>query len=285
VGGDPDRFSLPVHQFHRANLERAERFPLHLLTSQTHDTKRSGDVRARIGALAARPDEWRTRVLRWRGLTGGLDDRNEEYLLWQTLVGAWPIEPERLEAYMEKALREAKVNTSWLEPDEAYEQHVRGLVRSLYDDQRFLADFEPFAAEVAAAGRHAALGALLLRLTVPGVPDLYGGDELLSLALVDPDNRRPVDWDRRRAALAEPLGAETEKLHLIRRALDLRARRPGAFRDEYVPIEAGAGVCAFRRGDHVLVAVPLQRGAEFDPGRGWRDLLPEYDQGLYESGG
>jgi (1->4)-alpha-D-glucan 1-alpha-D-glucosylmutase len=284
VGGDPGRFSLPVDAFHRANLKRAERFPLHLLTSQTHDTKRSGDVRARIAALASRPDEWRERVLRWRELTGGLDDRNEEYLLWQTLVGAWPIESERLEAYMEKALREAKTNTNWVDSDEEHESRVRELVRSLYENDRFLADFEPFAAEVAAAGREAALGALLLRLTVPGVPDVYQGDELETLSLVDPDNRRPVDWERRRRALAERLGEETQKLHVIRRALALRARRPDAFAGEYVPLEAGPNVCAFRRGANVLVAVPLGPGASFDPGAGWRDLLPEYRMGLYERG-
>jgi (1->4)-alpha-D-glucan 1-alpha-D-glucosylmutase len=285
VGGDPDRFSLPVHEFHRANLERAERFPRHLLTSQTHDTKRSGDVRARIGALAGRPGQWGARVRRWRELTGGLDDPNEEYLLWQTLVGAWPLEAERLEAYMEKALREAKVNTSWLERDERHERRARDFVRGLYGNERFLADFEPFAAELAAEGRRAALGALLLRLTVPGVPDLYQGDELASLSLVDPDNRRPVDWERRRAALSEPLTAETEKLQLILRVLDLRSRRPGSFLDEYVPVEAGADVCAFRRGADVLVAVPLRGDASLDPGAGWRDLLPELHLGLYEKGG
>ena len=287
VGGDPGRFTLPVEEFHRANLRRAERFPLHLLTSQTHDTKRSGDVRARIAALASRPEEWRARVLRWRELTGGLEeDRNEEYLLWQTLVGAWPLERERLEAYMEKALREAKVNTNWIEPDERHEGRVRELLASLYENDRFLADFEPFAAEVAEEGREAALGALLLRATVPGVPDVYQGDELETLSLVDPDNRRPVDWERRRAALREPLGPETRKLHLLVRALELRARRPDAFAGAYEPLDAGDDVCAFRRGDDVMVAVPLRRGAavrEAPPG--WRDLLPEYRLGLYERGG
>jgi (1->4)-alpha-D-glucan 1-alpha-D-glucosylmutase len=287
VGGDPGRFSLPVEAFHRANAERAERFPRQLLTSQTHDTKRSGDVRARIGALAGLPSEWRKRVLRWRALTGGLDDPNEEYLLWQTLVGAWPIEPERLEGYMEKALREAKLTTSWVEPDERHEARVKEFVRALYANDRFRADFEPFAARVAEEGRRAALGALLLRLTAPGVPDVYQGDELETLNLVDPDNRRPIDWGRRRRLLAEARrgGArdvETAKLHVILRTLDLRARRPDSFAGPYAPVEAGAGVCAFRRGDDVLVAVPVRPGAAFDPGAGWRDLLPELPLGLYE---
>ena len=136
---------------------------------------------------------------RWHALTGGMDDPNEEYLLWQTLVGAWPIVPRRLELYLEKALREAKRTTNWIEPDEAHEQRVKDFVRDLYSNQEFLDDFEPFAARVAQAGEHASLGALLLRLTSPGLPDLYQGDALRSLNLVDPDNRRPVDWaDARR---------------------------------------------------------------------------------------
>jgi (1->4)-alpha-D-glucan 1-alpha-D-glucosylmutase len=282
VGGDPGRFSLPVDEFHRANLERAERFPLHLLTSQTHDTKRSGDVRARIGALAARPGEWRERVLRWRELTGGLDDPNEEYLLWQTLVGAWPIGPDRLERYMEKALREAKTSTSWVEPDYRHERRVRELVRSLHANARFRVDLESFVEALAADARRAQLGALLLRLTAPGVPDLYQGDELEALNLVDPDNRRPVDWERRRRALAAAPGPETAKLHLIRTALALRRRRPAAFLGAYVPVEAGQDVCAYRRGADVLVSVPLRAAASFDPGGGWRELLPEYDVGLFE---
>ena len=125
VGGDPGRFSLPVEEFHRANLERAARFPNHLLATQTHDTKRSGDVRARIVALAALADEWVERRAAWRAL----DDPHEDELLWQTLVGAWPIEHERVEAYLEKALREAKVNTNWVEPNEEHERRVKEAAR------------------------------------------------------------------------------------------------------------------------------------------------------------
>ncbi|HKS79180.1 MAG TPA: alpha-amylase family glycosyl hydrolase, partial [Gaiellaceae bacterium] len=145
VGGNPDRFSLSPEQFHDAALERLRRHPHALLASQTHDTKRAGDVRARIGALAAAADEWAERVRRWHALTGGMDDPNEEYLVWQTLVGAWPIVPGRLELYLQKALREGKRTTSWLDPDETHERRVREFVRSLYSNHAFLDDFEPFA--------------------------------------------------------------------------------------------------------------------------------------------
>src|SRR6185295_3687103 len=170
VGGNPKRFSLDPDTYHRGALGRVDRYPLWLLASQTHDTKRAGDVRARIGALAGMSERWADHVQRWHELTGGLDDPNEEYLIWQTLVGAWPIVPRRLERYLEKALREAKRTTNWIEPNEAHEQRVREFVRSLYSNQEFLADFEPFVARVAQAGEHASLGALLLRLTSPGVP-------------------------------------------------------------------------------------------------------------------
>ena len=150
-------------------------------------------------------EEWEAHVRTWLSL---LEDdsrpgrRASGYFIFQTLVGAWPIEPERIEAYMEKALREAKRTTNWIEPDEAHEAAVKAFCRALYEHEAFLADFEPFADEVARAGERAALGQLLLKLTVPGIPDIYNGDELRSLSLVDPDNRRPVDWDARREALA-----------------------------------------------------------------------------------
>ena len=173
VGGDPSRFSIGVDAFHAGNAERAERFPLHLLSSQTHDTKRSGDVRARIGALAGMADEWAARVRRWRELcaplrAGGAPDAIEELTIFQTLAGAWPIEPERLCAYMVKAMREAKRNTSWVEPDGGWEERVLAYCRGLYEHAGFRADFEPFAARVAAAGELHALRQTALKLTVPG---------------------------------------------------------------------------------------------------------------------
>ena len=272
VGGDPARFGLALEQFHRMNAKRAKRFPLHLLTTTTHDTKRSGDVRARLAALSWTMDEWSERIRRW----SALDDPNENYLLWQTLVGAWPLEPERLAAYMEKALREAKVNTNWIEPNEEHERRVREAIGALYSS--LPKDFEPFAARVAEAGRRIALGMTLLKLTVPGVPDLYQGDELEFLALVDPDNRRPVDWERRRLALRDP----PPKLRAILAALDLRSRRPRAFSGSYEPLEAGDEVCAFERGGQVRVAVPLRPNAVKPSFPGWRDLLPGLPVGLYE---
>jgi (1->4)-alpha-D-glucan 1-alpha-D-glucosylmutase len=279
VGGNPDRFSLSPGAFHAASLARQERFPRALLTSQTHDTKRAGDVRARIAALSGMAGDWAERVRRWRDLTGGLDDPNEEYLLWQTLAGAWPIAPARLERYLEKALREAKRTTSWTDPDLRHEDRVKRFVRELYANRAFLDDFEPFAARLALAGEHAALGQLLLRLTVPGVPDLYQGDALWSLNLVDPDNRRPVHWMRRVSALAEPAPRrETLKLHLVRRVLRLRAERPEVFAGAYEPLDLGPERVGFVRGGAVRVVVPLRPGER--AGGGPDDLLPEFPQEL-----
>jgi (1->4)-alpha-D-glucan 1-alpha-D-glucosylmutase len=285
VGGDPSRFGIDVGRFHAANLERAGRFPLNLLTTMTHDAKRSADVRARIGALAGMAPEWSERVRRWFELneplrSGRGPDRVEEYFLYQTLVGAWPIEADRVEAYMEKALREAKRNTNWIEPDRGWEDSVKRFVRALYAHEPFLADFEPFAVRVAAAGDRAALGQLALKLTAPGIPDIYNGDELPYRALVDPDNRRPVDWIRRRELLVRVRGGaepddETRKLWLTRQLLDLRARRPEAFAGSYQPLDAGPGVCAYVRGGEVLVAVAVREGAAFEATRDdWETVLP-----------
>ncbi len=290
VGGDPGRFGLPVGEFHRRAAERAARFPRSLLATTTHDTKRSADVRARILALSTMADEWRSRVLAWRELNAPLrtaeaPDAGEEYLIYQTLVGAWPISAERLERYVEKALREAKVHTSWVEPDRGWEERVGDFCRALYRRRPFLDDLETFARRVAGAAEPAALGQVLLKLTAPGVPDIYQGDELPCLALVDPDNRRPVDWERRRDALADlRAGArpdrDTLKLHLVARALGLRARRAHAFSGVYRPLEAGERACAYLRGDDVLVAATLVPGWQADgielppAARGrWRDVL------------
>jgi len=283
VGGDPARFSLRVERFHAANRERAERFPLNLLATQTHDTKRSGDVRARLCALASMPDRWVSLVRRWLATsrvltTGGAPDSVEQYLIFQTIAAAWPIEPERLIAYMEKALREAKRNTSWIAPDEQHEAAVGRFIRALYEHRDFRRDFDGFAADLAEEGDRVALGQLLLKLTSPGVPDIYQGDELLSLSLVDPDNRRPVDWAARREALTEVLAgaAVPRKLFLIQRALALRARRPDAFTGDYAPIEAGPDAIAYTRGGWVIAAARLRGdGARTVslPDGNWRDVL------------
>jgi (1->4)-alpha-D-glucan 1-alpha-D-glucosylmutase len=284
VGGDPGRFGLPIADFHAANAERAGGYPLNLLVTQTHDTKRSGDVRARIGAIAGMAEAWEAHVRGWLELTSevpGPDDA-ERYLVFQTLAGAWPIEPERLDGYLEKALREAKRTTSWIDPDEAHEAAVKAYARGLIELPEFRADFDPFVAELAAAGERAALGQLLLKLTVPGLPDIYNGDELPLLSLVDPDNRRRVDWEARREALAALRRGEDAdpKLLLVVRALELRARRPAAFSGAYSPVEAGEDVVAFVRGEgEVLVVVPVRspHGVTLrlpdDLAGAWRDVL------------
>jgi (1->4)-alpha-D-glucan 1-alpha-D-glucosylmutase len=289
VGGDPSRFGIDVETFHGANAERAERFPHALLTTMTHDAKRSADVRARIAALSSMPDAWAEHVTRWLELgdrfrsAAGAPDPVEQYFLFQTLLGAWPIELERIEAYMQKALREAKRNTSWVEQNADWEDGVAAFCRAIYADEAFLSDFEPFAARVAAAGERAALGQLALKLTAPGVPDLYQGDELEFRALVDPDNRRPVDWEHRRSLLAQlqagaAAGAETRKLWLIWRLLELRASHPDAFSGAYEPVAAGEDACAYVRGDDVLVVVGTREevssaNALEAPGGRWRDVL------------
>jgi (1->4)-alpha-D-glucan 1-alpha-D-glucosylmutase len=288
VGGDPGRFGISVEQFHAGCLERARRFPMNLLTTQTHDAKRSADVRARIALLASMPAEWETAVDRWFELTeplcsGGAPDDVERYFLFQTLVGAWPIELGRVQQYMEKALREAKRNTNWIEPNAGWEESVGRFCAALYEHRGFLDEFEPFARRVAAAGERAVLGQVVLKLTAPGVPDLYQGDELPFSALVDPDNRRPVDWGWREAMLARLMGGgrpvrETRKLFLILRLLTLRARRPEPFASgAYEPVEAGERVCAFTRGGEVFVAVGVREGADAGvittPEGQWRDVL------------
>jgi (1->4)-alpha-D-glucan 1-alpha-D-glucosylmutase len=285
VGGDPGRFGLSVAAFHEANARRAERAPRGLLVTQTHDTKRSGDVRARIGALSTMAEEWARVVTGWVA-EADAPDEHCAYLVLQTLVGCWPIEPARLEAYVEKALREAKLRTSWVAPDEAYEAKAKRYAAAVA--RRPPDGFEAFAARVAAEGRRAGLGQLLLKLTSPGVPDVYQGDELEALNLVDPDNRRPVDFHARRAALDRlragelPRDHSERKLDLIRRALALRARRPEAFTGGYEPVEAGAGVCAFVRGDEVFAVVPVRGfdAAELTvPGR-WRSVLDDRELDL-----
>jgi (1->4)-alpha-D-glucan 1-alpha-D-glucosylmutase len=289
VGGDPGRFHVSVADFHRSNAERARRFPRHLLASQTHDTKRSGDVRARIGALAARAQEWASHVEHWHELTADIrpgpgPDGNEEYLIYQTLIGAWPLDGERLTAYLEKALREAKLTTNWDEPHQEWERSVRAFAVALLDHGPFRESFEPFLARVVADGEAAAIGALLLRLTCPGVADIYQGDELWSLNLVDPDNRRPVDWPLRRRVLddvmrGDRLGHEAAKQYVIRHALALRSRRPDAFAGDYEPLAAPDHVCAFTRAGQVAVVVGLRRDSAVEsvplPGDGWAELLPE----------
>jgi (1->4)-alpha-D-glucan 1-alpha-D-glucosylmutase len=288
VGSDPSRFGIGVERFHAGCLERAQRFPRNLLTTMTHDAKRSADVRARIAALSTLASEWQDEVERWFELAAPLRDGEapdavEQYFLFQTLVGAWPLEIERLESYMEKALREAKRNTAWVDGNPDWEAAVKRHCRALCSHPPFLERLEPFVRRVAAVGERAALRQVVLKLTAPGVPDIYQGDELPYRALVDPDNRRPVDWDWRQALLRRLMGGappteETWKMFLILRLLGLRARRPEVFATgPYQPIEAGERVCAFLRGARALVAVALSDAPPPDevavpPGR-WHDVL------------
>jgi (1->4)-alpha-D-glucan 1-alpha-D-glucosylmutase len=262
VGGDPGRFGRSRDDFHAA---QAKRRPNALLTTMTHDTKRSADVRARLAALTWCPDEW-AELVRTLGVEG-----EDEYHVLQTVVGAWPLEQERLDAYVEKALREGKRTSSWLEPDEAAEQRVKDYGRRLLERR----EVECFVERLRPLGRQVSLGQLLLKLTSPGVPDIYQGDELETLSLVDPDNRRPVDWQLREGLLNDRREA---KLQLTREALALRARRPEAFAGGYEPLDLGADVCAFVRGGEVLVAVPLRPHASASPGAGWSEVA----RGLYE---
>ena len=261
VGGDPVRFSLSVARFHEANLARP---PGGLLATTTHDTKRSGDVRARLAAISEDPAEWEAIV---RARIDGRPDPNEAYLILQTLVGAWPA-AARLGLYLEKALREAKVHTSWIDQDQEWEAGAKSWAAGLLADEELAA----YAERLAQRAERIVLGTTLLKLTAPGVPDIYQGDELPFLALVDPDNRRPVDWALRRRLLGS--AEEPPKLRLIRETLALRARRPIAFAGAYEPLEAGEDVVAFVRGGEVLVAVAVRgdlRGFRSPPGD-WRDV-------------
>jgi (1->4)-alpha-D-glucan 1-alpha-D-glucosylmutase len=264
VGGDPGRWAMPVDDFHLANIKRAERFPRHLLTTYTHDTKRSPDVRARLTALSWHVDEW-TELAR-RELD--FPDRNEAYFVLQTLVGALPIEQERFDAYFEKAFRESKLKTNWLDPDEEWERRIHAWAAQKRGAAGALAE------RLRADGERIALGMLILKLTCPGVPDIYQGDESETLALVDPDNRRPVDWEVRRRALGTQ---DDTKLWVTQTVLALRRRRPEAFAGGYMPVDAAPDVCAFMRGPDVLVVVPLsaQATATVAVEGAWRDVLGE----------
>jgi (1->4)-alpha-D-glucan 1-alpha-D-glucosylmutase len=274
VGGNPGRFGMSVREFHEANERRAARFPRHLLTTYTHDTKRSPDVRSRIASLTWLADEWAVRVRAWRDELGGLDDAREELLVYQTLVGALPIERERLDGYLEKALREGKVNSNWLAPNEDHERAVQEYAWRAAE----LIARDPFLERVRKLGRRLALAQLLLKLTAPGVPDVYRGDELEDLSLVDPDNRRTVDWQMRQEALRAlqgggPINDANVKLYVTWKALALRRARASAFAGCYEPVDAGDGVCAFVRGGEVLVAAAVRPDATVRVPDGWHDVL------------
>jgi (1->4)-alpha-D-glucan 1-alpha-D-glucosylmutase len=252
-------------------VERQRRWPSALSTTATHDTKRGEDVRARINVLSEIPSAWKRVVGRWRAVNrrhktevNGMlaPDFNEEYFIYQTLVGAWPFDMqaawrraqfrERLEHYMMKVMREAKVHSSWLSPDEEYEKAVYRFVAAILDPRRasrFTQVFEPFQARIAELGIYNSLAQLAIKITAPGVPDFYQGDELWDLNLVDPDNRRPVDFDLRRQCF-EDIGEMTPsellatrvdgriKMHVMHRALQARAQFRHVFETgDYVGLE------------------------------------------------
>jgi (1->4)-alpha-D-glucan 1-alpha-D-glucosylmutase len=296
VGGDPGRFGVSVQEFHAGNAERALRHPEALLTTMTHDAKRSLDTRARIAVLSQIPERWSAVARRWLERSErhcvAVDEHTapdlpERYFILQTLVGVWPIEPERLDGYLDKALREAKRHTTWAEPNEPYERAVKRFALQLIGDEGFRTELESFLREIAPRALRTTLGQLALKLTAPGVPDTYQGDELEFRALVDPDNRRPVDWQLRQERLSYLLGGGLPgdsfgdfKLWMTARLLGARARRPEVFEGTYEPLVAGPAACVFVRGGGLLVAVTLPRTGEdpdptvhgVSPGR-WHGLL------------
>ncbi len=338
VGGHPEQFGVPLASFHKANRQRAQRWPHAMLGTSTHDTKRGEDTRARLAALTELPDEWARQVEAWsrilRAGRGGVEgtappDRNDEYALYQLLIGTWPVEllaaepnreawhsyAERLKGALTKSLREAKVHSTWTAPDAEYEAALLGMAELALDPDRsgnFHAVFVPFAERVARLGARNTLIQTVLKLTLPGVPDIYQGSDLWDLSLVDPDNRRPVDFARRERlldqvakALARDPGAiggmlrewwdGRFKLAAMHVLLGFRREHPDLFANgDYEPLLArGDGadeVCAFvrqRDGAALLVAVarfPGRRPDDRPPDaalsvpealarRRWQDLL------------
>jgi (1->4)-alpha-D-glucan 1-alpha-D-glucosylmutase len=313
VGGDPSRFGTSLAEFHAANVERQRRSPHALSATATHDTKRGEDVRARINVLSEIPGEWRARLAAWHRLNrkhhtvvdgAPVPGANTEYFVYQTLVGAWPIDVARLGNYMSKAVREAKVHTSWTNPNVRYDEALVKFVRAILDPEvsaAFLEDFALFHARVVHFGTLNSLGQTLVKLTAPGVPDFYQGSELWDLSLVDPDNRRPVDWAERRRLLDEVLAAVAAasdraavahdlvkhradgraKLFVIHTGLAVRRAHRALFEaGAYRPLEARGAwaehVCAYARtgGEGAAVTVIprllARRGVDALP------LGPEY---------
>ncbi|SNT59201.1 (1-_4)-alpha-D-glucan 1-alpha-D-glucosylmutase [Asanoa hainanensis] len=278
VGGAPERFGVGVGEFHAAAARRQRTWPLGMTALSTHDTKRSEDVRARLAVLAEVPDRW-TGVLREWLAAAPLPDPSFAHLLWQTVVGAWPLTRERLHAYVEKAAREASVSTSWVSPSPVFERALHAVVDQIFDDPALTASVSTFAAELTPAGWSNSLGQKLVQLAMPGVPDVYQGTELWDYSLVDPDNRRPVDFAARSALLArldggwEPPVDETgaAKLLVVSRTLRLRRDRPDLFagyRQVSAFGPAADHVVAFDRGGAIAVATRLPVGLSLRGGWG-----------------
>jgi len=297
VGGDPSRFALAPEFFHERCERALLRWPYSMLTTSTHDTKRCGDVRMRICLLSEIPQQWSAAVVRWSATNekhrqGDWPDRNIEYFYYQTLVGTWPLPLERALVVMEKASREAKQHTSWTRRNAAYDTALRDFVTGTLGDKEFLADLERFVSRLIEPGHINSLAETLLKLTTPGVPDIYQGNELWDWSLVDPDNRRPVDFELRERLLAQLQQLSVAqvwqrreeglpKLWLIRKTLQFRHRQPGLFgaAGSYEPLHArgakAAHLVAFARGGQAVTIVPrlvIRRGGD------WADTtlrLPE----------
>jgi (1->4)-alpha-D-glucan 1-alpha-D-glucosylmutase len=279
VGCAPDHFGVPPEEFHAAAARREERWPAGMTALSTHDTKRSEDVRARLAVLSEIPDEWHATVRRWSA-AAPLPDPDFAALLWQTVAGAWPISRERLAAYAVKAAREASVHTSWDTPEPTYEDQVIRAVDALYADEQLRADVDAFVARIEGYGWSNALGQKLVHLLMPGVPDIYQGTELWDNSLVDPDNRRAVDFAVRRELLARidagwlpPVDASgAVKLLVTTRALGVR-REHDLAGYAAVPVTGPAAphAVAFQRGRVMALATRLPVG--LDRRGGWQDTV------------
>ena len=302
VGGDPSRFGLSVDGFHEAAREAQALWPTSMLATSTHDTKRGEDVRARLALIAEQPQAWTEAVQRWsemtaRYRTGDYPDRNTEYFFYQTLVGAWPLDEARAIAYLEKATREAKAHTSWTSPNAKYDAAVRHFIEGALRDDDVMREVRSFVEPLVRPGWINALSQTLLKLTAPGIPDIYQGTELWSLHLVDPDNRRPVDYDLRRRALAEVKALSPEemweradeglpKLWVVHQTLTLRRRRQPLFGVDgaYEPL-AASGACAqhvlaFMRGGGSITVVPR---LVHRLGGVWRDTVLRLPEGRWRN--
>jgi (1->4)-alpha-D-glucan 1-alpha-D-glucosylmutase len=294
VGGEPERFAAPPGEFHAFCARLAADWPATLTALSTHDTKRQEDVRARLAVLAELPGEWAAAVPRWRELAGASPlEPDLDYLLWQTVVGAWPLDRDRLVEFLTKAMREAKTRTSWEHADTGYEKAVVRHAGAVLANAELLKDVTDFVRVLVPYARVNTLGQKLVQLTMPGVPDVYQGCELLGLALVDPDNRRPVDYGRRRSRLARldtgrpARDLDDEKLLVTSRALRLRRDRPSWFAAGYEPLGAdgpAAGhVVAFRRGDAITLATRCPVGLRRRDG--WGETTVRTDGGGGRRGG
>ena len=301
VGGDPDCDGFSLEGFHEYQVRMQQTFPMTMTALSTHDTKRSDDVRARMIVLTEMPDAFAEAVRRWSAhnakfRSGDQIDTGTEWYLYQTLIGAWPISGERLREYMQKAMREAKVRTSWVANNAEYESALSGYIDAILADEEFVAELEKFVGEIVTAGRVNSLAQTLMKYTAPGVPDLYQGGELWDFSLVDPDNRRPVDYERRRTLLKEMHSMTVEqvmergedglpKLWLVHKALVLRKEHADWFGPaaEYASLTVDGAererVIAYRRGERVLTVAPRwSQGA-----KGWGETAVEVPEGRWRN--